>query len=236
MEQRFGKGDLAWFEALLPGVASHQALTVFYDEGGQIPTLSVMRTRNVPVGSMASADIDVVVVDNPDGPTTGYGHYTEVRMMKEAASGSIAQGPEIDCWSDKPTADVTPFSPNTPGMVEAFRTYTFVDKAGFTPFPISVAWTLGGWFKKGINVMMDFLGPVVSLGPGKVLAQWFTSPTKDFPLGQEGSQIRCDGADPKQAMRMVFFDGGMALQSADGVNRHIFWNDGRYTNDAPKPG
>jgi len=235
MDQRYGTGDLAWFEALLPTVAEDQSVVVTYDNKGRITQLNILKTSDSQVGAMASTSMDVVVIDNAKGPTTGYGHYTEVRMMKEAAAGSIGQGPEIDCWSDKPTADVDPYYPNAPDMVEGGRYNTIVDKAGDTPFPISVALTIGGWYKKAINVMSTFLGPVISMPSGGVLAQWYCPP-KGGARAQAGPSIRSDCIDPAKSLRVIFYDGGIAFQTPDGVNRFVLGADGTiyYSGNVPQ--
>lgn len=226
--QRFGEGDVTWLEKAQAGAVSN-AVVVIYDETGKSMMTSAMRTKNVPVGSMYVGEDVFCYVDNPKGPTTGYAKYLEVHLMPEAAPGSIAQGYEFNVLNHKPPVETGPYNPNAPGLTEVLRLGAN-GQNGPSPFPASHAFLIGGTgygpgFLRGY-VFADgatVTGEVLTMAKGQMIA-WQT------PGGKPGPHVRSDCDNPANAMKMIFFNGGMALQTPDGINRHIFWNDGRYTH------
>lgn len=222
---RFGTGHIGWLEEEQAG-SVRNAVVVIYDETGKSMLTSAMRTRNVPVGSMYVGEDIFLYVDNPNGKTTGYAKYIEVHLMPEAAPGSIGQAVELDLINHKPPVETGPYSPNSDGLTELLRLAT-IGQNGPSPFPGSHAAMVGGGgpgFLRGIVFAAGALvtGEALTMAQGQKVA-W------KIPTGEPGPEIRSDCTKPG-AMQFIAFDGGWALQTPDGINRHIFWNDGRYTH------
>jgi len=218
-------GDADVVEQDVPNTTKISVLDVVATAKEPIPAIFYTKGSLAGPGSMLPSVVILAKQDSKE-PNTVYGPYVETEREVDAHPDTKAQGLEISLIDLGNSANINPYDVTKNGLSEALR--LGAGKPGSNSKEISAALVIANVegtptskFRKGIIIGGKAIQTplqAICLAQGQGIT-WF------LPDGTPGPHFRSDVSQPNSGMRMIFFDGGFALQNSAGVNVLIAWND-----------